>query len=268
MAIYQKKGNNMSYGAIVFKNGKRVEDRERTALYDEGFPDYTTWGDENSTKHHPLYSYHAVLGDGYVRVGCYKQNAPEIYNWDFVANEPSEIPYRNFLSLTEENEYSGTYDVSHSSDIGFSFRFVGKAVSVTGHFEAYFTEPDGTEWVAVYDSMFGDGTTDFYLHENRSRYPFAGKYDSYISATGHRFPRKLKKQIANDKRYKNGYETPALFLAWQQERAMLRNGRVFNPLEARLAKHLYAIAEKQQERKEKRRERRWRRDHQRLRVNQ
>ena len=56
-----------NYGAFVYCNGDRREDKEDCVLFEDikatSFADY----------------YHGVIGDGNIRVGCYKQYNPDIY---------------------------------------------------------------------------------------------------------------------------------------------------------------------------------------------
>ena len=58
-----------NYGAFVYQNGKRRPDKEDCLLFEtdpnppEDFSDYC----------------HGVMGDGNIRVKCYKQGLPQIY---------------------------------------------------------------------------------------------------------------------------------------------------------------------------------------------
>lgn len=77
------------YGAFVYLNGERRTDKEDVGVYDTdeaslptGFRVYA-----NIMKRHDgfewfEFSHHGVMGDGSVRVGCYKQGWPEVFEWE------------------------------------------------------------------------------------------------------------------------------------------------------------------------------------------
>lgn len=73
------------YGAFVYLNGERRTDKEDVGVYDRdeaslpsGLRVYA-----NIIKHSDgfewfEFSHHGVMGDGNVRVGCYKQGWPDV----------------------------------------------------------------------------------------------------------------------------------------------------------------------------------------------
>lgn len=134
------------YGAFVYMNGERRRDKEDAEIF------------ENEPL---IFSVHGVLGDGDVRVACYKQGLPTIY---FRVNktEPTQI-----LWVKEICELVGMEDLDfyeypelNFEFCGYKFILVDKNNSDSGHYEAEMIEPDGTHWKCVYDYGYGAGLTD------------------------------------------------------------------------------------------------------------
>ena len=119
-----------NYGAFVECNGNRREDKEDCVLFEEikpeSFADY----------------YHGVMGDGNIRVGCYKQYSPDIY--ERLANgNIQEINY----SCEDPLEFDVLFEYK-----GYKFEFKSGKPCV-----ATMIEPDGTEWECSYDYGYGSG---------------------------------------------------------------------------------------------------------------
>ena len=105
------------YGAFVYLNGKRRTDKEDVGVYDTDeaslpsglriyanimkHPDGCEWFE---------HSHHGVLGDGIIRVGCYKQGWPELYEWGNGKDKPTLYTF-DYLSRKfgwrDYDEYNG-----------------------------------------------------------------------------------------------------------------------------------------------------------------
>lgn len=138
------------YGAFVYLNGERREDKEDTSTYDVC--------DD---------LYHGVMGDGSVRVCCYKQGWPVIYYWEDGYDDPVFYSYdclsRKF-GWEDFDEYEGIryapYTYHKEFDfLGWHFSFDGDECGATPKYSAKM-ERDGEYWVCDYDYMFGAGISD------------------------------------------------------------------------------------------------------------
>jgi hypothetical protein len=182
------------YGAFTYCNGQRRRDKEDVGVYDTDeagvASGFRIWANimknqERGTDAWWQHSQHGVMGDGPVRVACYKQGLPSsrIYFWPEGADAPEETgpqaltatpplprPPRPWEEHKEEwaawsasawdYEY-GTFEVTHDFGTGkYRFTFTDKEHSGSEHYEATMTEPDGTEWRCVYDYGYGAGLTD------------------------------------------------------------------------------------------------------------
>jgi hypothetical protein len=179
-----------SYGAFVYRNGERRTDKEDVGVYDTDEGNLPS-GDrifmnilknrERGTNDWWLHSHHGVMGDGPVRVACYKQGLPSggIYTWEEGASEPRRITPQELSSnppmprpLKDYNEDPDAWDAYIKSlydyeyghfDVTYGeyrFSFTDDDHSESGHYEATMIEPDGTEWKCVYDYEYGAGHTD------------------------------------------------------------------------------------------------------------
>lgn len=105
------------YGAFVWCNGERRTDKEDAPLFASS--DETFGADINSipsgarifvalmnakqskkpapTGGAPMRLYHGVLGDNAIRVGCYKQGLPSI--WEMTDNEPQRVRYFDCVAV-------------------------------------------------------------------------------------------------------------------------------------------------------------------------
>lgn len=117
------------YGAFVWCNGKRREDKEDVATFAT---------DEINHIHH------GILGDGDIRVMCHKQGLPAIYE----ATPDGIIK----VEYTDEDTDCYEYGEIHFEYKGYKFLFKsGKP------YYAQMIEPDGTEWKCKYDYWYGAG---------------------------------------------------------------------------------------------------------------
>ena len=149
------------YGAFIYKNGKRRQDKEDVAVF---ATDEEMFGTDSanvpsgariwvSLMHRKgEYSWlnsihHGVMGDGPVRVMCHKQGLPQIY--EMTDDGPKEIKYCD--ESVDPYEY-GTIDFEYK---GHKFHFED------GHpYTMTMTEPDGTVWLGEYDYEYGAGFED------------------------------------------------------------------------------------------------------------
>ena len=110
------------YRACVRKNGVRRLDKEDAFLFE----------DTRSA------AYHGVMGDGDIRVACYKQYLPQIFKRTKDGCE--EIPFVD--EYTDRLEFGTIYTECD----GYLFEFrQGDLVCF-----AMMTEPDGTKWTCNY----------------------------------------------------------------------------------------------------------------------
>ena len=119
-----------NWGAFVYCNGTRREDKEDCVLF-EGIK-ISSWADYC----------HGVMGDGNIRVKCYKQYSPEIFERlaDGTIQEVN-YPCEDSLDFDVLFEYKG-----------YKFEFVSGKPCV-----ATMIEPDGTKWECSYDYCYGAG---------------------------------------------------------------------------------------------------------------
>lgn len=160
------------YGAFVYLNGKRREDKEDVGVYDTDEASLPTGlrvyasiikragvNDKWFT-----FLHHGVLGDGNVRVGCYKQGWPELYEREDGKDELTLYTF-DYLSIKfgwdDYREYNGKryplYEYDKEFDfLGWHFRFRGDDNGGTPKYWATMIR-DGEIWDCSYDYMFGAG---------------------------------------------------------------------------------------------------------------
>ena len=119
------------YGAFVYCNGERRKDKEDSPLFSVHKTDWTGLC-------------HGCMGDGDIRVMCYKQGLPSIY-------EVSDGAYKLIEYADEETDYF-EYDPIDYECKGYKFHFEsGKP------YTAQMIEPDGKKWECSYDYWYGAG---------------------------------------------------------------------------------------------------------------
>ena len=122
------------YGAFVYQNGKERPDKEDCVLFDfepdppESFADYC----------------HGAMGDGDIRVKCYKQGLPKIFEL--------QNGVKTKIEFASEDIDRFEYDDIFFEYKGYKFHFVSGEPYV-----AYMTEPNGTKWECYYDYDYGAG---------------------------------------------------------------------------------------------------------------
>ncbi len=147
------------YGAFVYCNGKRRKDKEDAPLFvpDNDWPDEGTF---DLQKWSALV--HGVLGDGGIRVACYKQGLPSIFEWEVAALEPQEV----FFQDDAPDPYN--YEPFDFEYKGYRFHFEAGAEDDSGRtasFVASMIEPNGTLWECTYDYGYGAGFPEDELDE-------------------------------------------------------------------------------------------------------
>lgn len=160
-----------SYGAFTYHNGVRRRDKEDVGVYDTDEANLPTSfrifanilkNQERGTGEWWQHSHHGVMGDGAVRVACYKQGLPSsgVYFWPDGADAPQRHDPRALAGVPGSDYEYGSFGTSHDFGTGkYYFTFTDKEHSASGHYEAAMTEPDGTQWLCVYDYGYGAGLT-------------------------------------------------------------------------------------------------------------
>lgn len=161
-----------SYGAFTYRNTVRRRDKEDVGVYDTdeaGLPSGARIfanilkNAERGTDEWWRHSHHGVMGDGAVRVACYKQGLPSsgIYFWPGGAKAPVRYDPRELAGVHRSDYEYGSLEFPWDPGTGeYYFTFTDKEHSDSGHYEATMTEPDGTQWLCVYDYDYGAGLTD------------------------------------------------------------------------------------------------------------
>lgn len=164
------------YGAFVYYNGKRRTDKEDVGVYDtdeaslpSGLRVYANILKLNNDSDMKWYkqSHHGVIGDGRVRVGCYKQGWPEIWEWEEGKDEPTKYTFDYLSRKFEWNDYVEYNHVRYEPDeydkefdfLGWHFNFWGDLNGGTPKYGVTMSR-NGETWKCQYDSSFGAGFDD------------------------------------------------------------------------------------------------------------
>ena len=149
------------YGAFVYCNGKRREDKEDVAVFatdeeifgtsSENVPSGARiWvsllkqKEDGKDVDWVNHIHHGIMGDGNIRVMCHKQGLPNIYE---VTNDGfKEIKY-----CDDDTDYY-YYETITFDYKGYHFVFESGEP-----YKAEMTEPDGTQWECTYDYGYGAG---------------------------------------------------------------------------------------------------------------
>jgi hypothetical protein len=142
------------YGAFVYRNDERRVDKEDSELF------------VNDSDRYYDMLYHGVLGDGDVRVGCYKQGWPDLYLWCVGGNQEyyGYDKLSRLFGWSDYDEYDGIrYAPDHYDKefdfLGWHFHFVGSEWSDTPKYMASMKK-NGEKWECYYDYMYGAGISD------------------------------------------------------------------------------------------------------------
>lgn len=112
------------YGAFVYLNGERRTDKEDVGVYDtdEGSLPTRLRIYANIMKHPGgccewfEHSHHGVMGDGSVRVGCYKQGWPEVYKWEDGKDKPTRYTFDDLSRKFGWDDYEEYDDTRYAAD--------------------------------------------------------------------------------------------------------------------------------------------------------
>jgi hypothetical protein len=156
------------YGAFVYLNGRRRKDKEDVGVYDTDEAKHTDgceWFE---------HSHNGVMGDGIVRVGCYKQGWPELYVWRNGKDKPTLYTFddlsRRFgwddYELYGDERYAPKEYDKEFDFLGWHFNFWGDDCGGTPKYGA--TMSCNREylactyeyWACTYDYEFGAGFDD------------------------------------------------------------------------------------------------------------
>lgn len=165
------------YGAFVYLNGERRTDKEDVGVYDtdEGSLPTRLRIYANIMKHPGgccewfEHSHHGVMGDGSVRVGCYKQGWPEVYKWEDGKDKPTRYTFDDLSRKFGWDDYEEYDDTRYTADkydeefdfLGWHFHFWGDNTGGTPKYGATMSR-DGETWECDYDCMFGAGFDDIH----------------------------------------------------------------------------------------------------------
>lgn len=160
------------YGAFVYCNGERRPDKEDVALF---ATDEETFGtdsanigsgarifaallkakEEGRQLTVATHIAHGVMGDGPIRVRCYKQGRPQIFELSEEDGSIKEVPQREKHAGEDEWDYWYNYRAESLEYKGYKF-FWCQGEPYT----AEMIEPDGTQWLCEYDYGYGAGFED------------------------------------------------------------------------------------------------------------
>ena len=149
------------YGAFVWLNGKRREDKEDVATFAS---DEETFGtsSENVPSGARIWAslikqkadgkevdwvnniHHGIMGDGDIRVMCHKQGLPSIY-------EATEKSFEKIKYCEDDTDYY-EYDPISFKYKGYEFYFESGSP-----YYAEMITPDGDKWECRYDYEYGAG---------------------------------------------------------------------------------------------------------------
>lgn len=128
----------------------------------------------NIMKHHDgfewfEFSHHGVMGDGNVRVGCYKQGWPEVYEWEDGEDKPTIYTFDALSRRFGWDGYEEYGDTRYAADeydeefdfLGWHFHFWGDDTGGTPRYGATMSR-DGETWECDCDCMFGAGFDDIH----------------------------------------------------------------------------------------------------------
>lgn len=109
---------------------------------------------------------HGVMGDGDVRVACYKQDIPSV--WYVENGEVKQLSYDEMVGLCEEaypeciEECDGHRYFKDDYEVEFEFmgrkiHFFGECCGSKPRYTAEMVDVDGSKWECEYDYLYGAG---------------------------------------------------------------------------------------------------------------
>lgn len=173
------------YGAFVYRNGERRRDREDVGTYDTdelgvpvGLRIYANIAKNSESGTGDAWwrhLQHGVMGDGRVRVACYKYGMPDFYVWEDGKDEPTQIDVAEVVKANGweaevfVKEFRGAQWLDWLEDydlVDFTVPGLDGYLFSATHFDgdetffAAMTEPDGTRWECSYGYGYGSGFED------------------------------------------------------------------------------------------------------------
>jgi len=158
------------WGAYVWRNGKRMPNREDVAVFNEAEADLPSGvrifanlartrapADDGRPTPWSEHSHHAVLGDGHLRLCAYKERA-EL--WQDSLGEPYQ------LELHADDECVGGCAYHHRWVDGHAI-FIASVDMQHIRLILELHQPDGTVWAAAAGYLFGAGHTDMALADGK-----------------------------------------------------------------------------------------------------
>lgn len=159
------------YGAFVYCNGTRREDKEDVALFATdketfGMPSAEIGSGEriwaslmkaekdNREIDWLSHIHHGTMGDGNIRVLCHKQHLPEVYE-RLEDGSVHKVEIRELRELKGKEIEDWQWGKISFKYKGYSFCFKSGEPNI-----AEMTEPDGTHWLCEYDYEYGAGFED------------------------------------------------------------------------------------------------------------
>lgn len=161
------------YGSFVWHNGERRRDKEDSGVFDSDESDlapavkiYANLIKLDKDGDKPwLHLKHGVMGDGDVRVSCFKTCFPCIWHWPTEGDKPEEFSYEDLVRRFGWTDYK-TYedsdpyppdDYNYEFDLlGWHFTFERRLLDVSPQCSAVM-ERSGDIWECYYGSEYGAG---------------------------------------------------------------------------------------------------------------
>jgi hypothetical protein len=155
-----------NWGAWVFRNGTRMQNREDVGVFDENeanvpsavriFANILRNRQESGTDDYPWFkhSHHAVLGSGAVRLCGYK-SSPELWVAEGEEVKKIELPQPDYnKDEWELADQSGEVTVKGQTWKWWFSQFDGNMIDLE------LTDPDGTVWTSRCGYCYGAGHMD------------------------------------------------------------------------------------------------------------
>ena len=158
----------------MWLNGRRRHDREDVGVYDSEdarFPTpmrrFANIARNGTGAPWYMHSQHGVMGDGEVRVACYKQDWPTIYHWPEGAGGPRAYGYDELSRTFGWDDFDDLDGTRYAPDgygyefdmLGWHFEFSGDLNGSPPKYEASMSRPL-EHWTCAYDYWYGAGFDD------------------------------------------------------------------------------------------------------------
>ncbi len=140
------------YGAFVYQDGKRREDKEDASTFENVAIGFTALGSDGYDWAGWLVNnmHHGIIGDGDIRVMCHKTALPRVF--ERIDGIVIEVDVETFVRNVYGKKWDFSFDYKEHH-----FKFVRKN---SKRAEAEMIEPDGTYWRCEYGYEYGAGFED------------------------------------------------------------------------------------------------------------